>query len=282
LELESLTALAAAANMDHHQKQIEQIIEQQLQFQLQEQQRRQQQQQQQQQQQTATSYFYSDIDFKKECDSIKSDSSSDRRSLLKASATALSPAQVTTANKLLFGKTTAKAAETEGTEGTTLDIGTQKMNELLFEPKARFSEPVHSLHLEDNSKNEAYRLLHCEFIELQIEMQSVRTDRDSLLMSLKEAKDELHVAMEYIRSTNADANANGDSPTNSKKTQQQSQGVRSIHETEDALRSAEERISELHKLLTLRDEEIEDLSTRFAAERVSMFLFWTANTTIAY
>lgn len=92
---------------------------------------------------------------------------------------------------------------------------------------------------------DAYRLLHGKYVELQIELENARTDRDAMRLQLQEAQKSLE--------TNSSLKFSG--------------AKSAISDMTSALRTAEEEISELRGVVLRKEETADKLLNELADER---------------
>ena len=95
---------------------------------------------------------------------------------------------------------------------------------------------------------EQYRLLHSQQIELQIELESTRTDRDSL-----------RVELQNMRESSTSYGFDARRPT--------AGGRSAIFELSEALKQSEREVLELRSLVSRKDQDLEQLVSELSEER---------------
>eukprot|EP01041_Mallomonas_annulata_P007890 gene7890-16153_t len=95
---------------------------------------------------------------------------------------------------------------------------------------------------------EQFRMLHNQQIELQIELEATRTDRDSL-----------RIELQNLRESSAYSSFDGRRPT--------AGGRSAIFELSEALKQSEREVNELRSMLSRKDQDMEQLVNELAEER---------------
>jgi predicted nucleic acid-binding Zn-ribbon protein len=100
---------------------------------------------------------------------------------------------------------------------------------------------------------EAYRVLNGQFIELKIELESLRTDRDSLLVDLQSAKDMISDLKSVGESGDRERNANFNYMT-----------TIVTADLTNSLRKAEEKVLDMQRLIKRKEDKIDELALEAA------------------